>query len=100
MVSVKVGDSTKLARAMISKDGECVPFKDHVKLSDTGVKEWLKALENEMKNTLALLLRDAVSNTDDLPTTTREDAQVGLASEYPMNCVCFSYGGPLVVVYC
>lgn len=61
---------------MISKDGEFVSFKNRVKVSNTGVKEWLKALETEMKNTLALLLRDAVFDTDDLPTTSRQGAQV------------------------
>lgn len=60
---------------MISKDGEEVEFKTPVNVADNGVKEWLKALETEMRSTLALLLRQAVGATGDL-STSREDANV------------------------
>ena len=64
------------ALSMISKDGEVVDFKTPVNVSKSGVKEWLKALETEMRATLALLLREAVESTGDLANTSREDAQV------------------------
>lgn len=62
---------------MISKDGEEVAFKTPVSIADSGVKEWLKGLETEMRSTLALLLREAVGATGDL-STSREDANVSL----------------------
>lgn len=55
---------------MISKDGEEVDFKTPVPVADNGVKDWLKALETEMRTTLAVLLREAVGATGDLSTTT------------------------------
>lgn len=60
---------------MISKDGEEVPFKTPFPVADSGVKEWLKYLETEMRSTLALLLREAVGATGDL-STSKEDAAV------------------------
>lgn len=58
--------------AMLSKDGEVVPFHNPIVVPQGGsVKEWLKAMENEMKNTLARLLEEAVS----------EDSSAGLASD-------------------
>jgi dynein heavy chain 1 len=57
--------------AMVSKDGEVVPFHESIVISQgTNVKEWLKSMESGMKDTLALLLEEAVS----------EDASAGLAS--------------------
>lgn len=58
------------ALSMISKDGEEVEFKTPVHVADNGVKDWLKALETEMRSTLALLLREAVGATGDLSTLT------------------------------
>jgi dynein heavy chain 1 len=48
--------------AMVSKDGEVVPFDQPVDVTkDMAVKDWLKQLEERMKSTLALLLEQAVS---------------------------------------
>lgn len=48
--------------AMVSKDGEVVPFHEPIDITaQTNVKEWLKALEDGMRMTLALLLEKAVS---------------------------------------
>ena len=48
--------------AMISKDGEVVPFNEPIAIMHgTSVKEWLKELEANMKKTLALLLEQAVA---------------------------------------
>ena len=56
--------------AMLSKDGEVVPFHEPISIMHgTSVKEWLKQVEEKMKNTLALLLEQAVS----------EDASSGLS---------------------
>lgn len=63
---------------MVSKDGEEVPFKTPVRVANAGVKEWLKAIEGEMRRTLALLLGEAVGSTGDLATTSRDDAHVGV----------------------
>eukprot|EP00752_Nemacystus_decipiens_P018097 g16229.t1 len=65
------------ALSMISKDGEEVAFKKPFAVADSGVKEWLKALENEMRSTLAVLLREAVGVTGDL-STSKEDAGVSV----------------------
>lgn len=66
---------------MISKDGEEVAFKRPFPVADSGVKEWLKALETEMRSTLALLLREAVGATGDL-STSKEDAGVSVRLHY------------------
>lgn len=56
--------------AMLSKDGEVVPFHEPISIMHgTSVKEWLKETEEKMKNTLALLLEQAVS----------EDASAGFS---------------------
>lgn len=47
--------------AMVSKDGEVVPFHKPIDIGDqTNVKDWLKELETGMQTTLALLLEEAV----------------------------------------
>jgi dynein heavy chain 1, cytosolic len=47
--------------AMISKDGETVEFNEPIDINEnTNVKDWLKALEDRMHSTLALLLEKAV----------------------------------------
>eukprot|EP00934_Nitzschia_sp_Nitz4_P009291 Nitzschia sp. Nitz4//scaffold6_size259037//29898//42524//NITZ4_001045-RA/size259037-augustus-gene-0.315-mRNA-1//-1//CDS//3329556806//9281//frame0 len=56
--------------AMVSKDGEVVPFNTPITIMQgTSVKQWLKEMEEQMKNTLALLLEQAVA----------EDASSGLS---------------------
>lgn len=48
--------------AMISKDGEVVPFNEPIPVAhNMTVKHWLKEIESKMKATLAMLLEDAVS---------------------------------------
>lgn len=48
--------------AMVSKDGEVVPFHEPIDITDqTIVKDWLKCLEDRMQTTLALLLERAVN---------------------------------------
>ena len=48
--------------AMVSKDGEVVPFNEPIDITaQTNVKDWLKSLEDRMHTTLALLLEQAVS---------------------------------------
>lgn len=47
--------------AMVSKDGEIVPLHSPIDITaQTNVKDWLKALERGMQDTLALLLEQAV----------------------------------------
>jgi dynein heavy chain 1, cytosolic len=49
--------------AMVSKEGEEVPIKDVITFTPaTGVKEWLKRLEDQMRGTLAHLLQVAVED--------------------------------------
>lgn len=56
--------------AMVSKDGEVVPFNEPIAIMQgSSVKQWLKELEEKMKLTLALLLEQAVE----------EDASSGLS---------------------
>lgn len=48
--------------AMVSKDGEVVPFSQPIDVTkQMSVKGWLKTLEERMQSTLALLLEQAVS---------------------------------------
>jgi dynein heavy chain 1, cytosolic len=48
--------------AMVSKDGEIVPFHKPIEVKkQMGVKDWLKQLEERMQSTLALLLEQAVA---------------------------------------
>ncbi|KNC52645.1 cytoplasmic dynein [Thecamonas trahens ATCC 50062] len=54
-------DAPSLIRGMMSKEGEVVPFAAPVDAATMPkINEWLSALEAEMKNSLALLLTDAV----------------------------------------
>eukprot|EP00980_Cylindrotheca_fusiformis_P017635 scaffold5529_cov117-Cylindrotheca_fusiformis.AAC.12 len=56
--------------AMVSKDGEVVPFNEPIAvMQGSSVKKWLTELEEKMKMTLALLLEQAVA----------EDASSGLS---------------------
>lgn len=60
--------------AMVSKDGEVVPFHQPIDVKkQMGVKDWLKQLEERMQSTLALLLEQAVSED--------KSSEVSLASE-------------------
>jgi dynein heavy chain 1, cytosolic len=85
--------------AMVSKDGEVVPFDDPIDVTEqTNVKDWLKLLESRMQSTLAGLLDLAVtedgftaggtlnddSKTQFLEWTTKFPAQV-------RQFVCFVY---------
>ncbi|KAL3939676.1 MAG: hypothetical protein SGBAC_005637 [Bacillariaceae sp.] len=64
-------DMTARLDAMVSKDGEMVPFNEPIEIMQgASVKKWLSELEEKMKLTLALLLEQAVS----------EDASSGLSS--------------------
>lgn len=73
--------------AMLSKDGEVVEFHEPIVISQgTSVKEWLKEMEEQMKNTLALLLEQAVSEdaSPELDTTDESKAKfVGWATKFP-----------------
>jgi hypothetical protein len=49
-------DTLAFLDAMVSKDGEIVPFHEPIKiLHGTSVNVWLKEVESQMKNTLATL---------------------------------------------
>lgn len=55
-------DAVARLDAMASKDGEVVPFHEPITIKQgMSVKEWLKEMEEQMKNTLALLLEQAVA---------------------------------------
>jgi dynein heavy chain 1 len=56
--------------AMISKDGEKVPFDKSITVTNKmNVKDWLKDLENSMHSTLAKLLDDAVTAVQSTQTS-------------------------------
>jgi dynein heavy chain 1 len=62
--------------AMISKDGECVPFTKPIDITKgMSVNEWLKQLESQMKLTLSHLLEQAVS--EDNSSENRESGEEG-----------------------
>lgn len=63
--------------AMISKDGEVVPFyKPILVKKHMGVKEWLKQLEERMQSTLALLLEQAVQeDSSSMVSTASEEGK-------------------------
>jgi dynein heavy chain 1 len=55
-------DTIAILEAMVSKDGEIVPFHEPISVKHgTSVKVWLTEMETKMKNTLALLLEQAIS---------------------------------------
>jgi dynein heavy chain 1 len=61
--------------AMVSKDGEIVPFHKPIDIfSQTNVKDWLKELESCMQTTLALLLEKAVDEDAFSADDKRDDA--------------------------
>jgi dynein heavy chain 1, cytosolic len=56
------GVKTRL-EAMVSKDGEVVPLNRPIDVgTDSNVKDWLKAFESGMQETLAILLEQAVES--------------------------------------
>ena len=63
--------------AMVSKDGEVVPFHEPIDIArDMSVKDWLKQLEDRMHSTLALLLEEAVSeDASSKEATTSEEGK-------------------------
>lgn len=74
--------------AMISKEGEVVPFVKPIDITKgMGVNEWLKQLESQMKSTLAYLLEQAV--TEDNSSGNKdageqgEEAFVTWATKFP-----------------
>lgn len=75
-------DTLAVLDAMVSKDGEVVPFHEPITIRNvTNVKEWLKEVESKMKNTLALLLEQAI--TEDKAESSDNDAFVNWASKFP-----------------
>jgi dynein heavy chain 1 len=74
--------------AMVSKDGEVVPFHEPIDVSKhMSVKDWLKQLEDRMHSTLALLLEEAVSeDASSKDATTTEEGKktfVNWATKFP-----------------
>ena len=71
--------------AMVSKDGEVVPFHEPIAIMNgVSVKQWLKELEDKMKNTLAILLEQAVA--EDAGFTKGEEGKVAFvnwATKFP-----------------
>jgi dynein heavy chain 1 len=75
-------DTIAILDAMVSKDGEVVPFNEPIKiLHGTSVKSWLKEMETKMKTTLALLLEQAVS--EDKAGSSDKEAFVQWATKFP-----------------
>ena len=74
--------------AMVSKDGEVVPFIKPVDIAKSmSVNDWLKDLENQMKFTLAHLLEEAVNGDRSNDNTNEgeegEERFVTWATKYP-----------------
>jgi dynein heavy chain 1 len=68
--------------AMVSKDGEIVPFHEPITImQNSNVKDWLKEIESKMKNTLALLLEQAIN--EDKTDATDKDVFVNWATKFP-----------------
>lgn len=70
--------------AMVSKDGEVVPFCQPIDVErNMSVKDWLQQLEDRMKNTLALLLDQAVKEDSFSQDTDGGRAFVDWATKFP-----------------
>jgi dynein heavy chain 1 len=70
--------------AMVSKDGEVVPFFKPIDVErNMSVKDWLQQLEDRMKNTLALLLDQAVTEDNFSQSTDGGRAFVDWATKFP-----------------
>ena len=81
-------DTLAVLDAMVSKDGEIVPFHEPIKiLHGTSVKVWLKEMETKMKQTLALLLESAVAEDTADNTTKDKEVFVNWATKYPAQCM-------------
>ncbi|KAI9031438.1 dynein heavy chain [Hyaloraphidium curvatum] len=63
VANILVSDEGDSILGMGSREGEVIQFRAPIKLKNySRINEWLSALESEMRNTLALLLTDAVSD--------------------------------------
>jgi dynein heavy chain 1 len=74
--------------AMLSKDGEIVPFHEPIDIGpQSNVKEWLKTLETRMQTTLALLLEQAVSEdvfaAGDILSDDMKSTFIGWTTKFP-----------------
>jgi len=70
--------------AMVSKDGEVVKMNNSIEVSkNTTAKVWLKKLEDEMHNTLATLLLEAVNEDASTSSNNSGDKFVEWGKKYP-----------------
>jgi dynein heavy chain 1, cytosolic len=75
-------DTLAVLDAMVSKDGEVVPFHEAISiLHGTGVNLWLREVESKMKTTLAMLLESAVS--EDVSEASDMATFVNWATKFP-----------------
>jgi dynein heavy chain 1 len=58
--SLQIGENHHLITGMISREGETVQFVNSVNIEKMSIQAWLKALDDEMRNTLATLTQEAL----------------------------------------
>lgn len=80
-------DSQVMITTMISKEGEEVGLREPVVFAPakTAVRDWLQALESEMRETLSHLLADAIKDVDGKDE--QEEGFVSWVESYPTQVV-------------
>jgi dynein heavy chain 1 len=81
-------ESTNVILGMSSIEGETVMFMNPINVKEHGtIDSWLKALENEMKNTLASLLQTALETLDKIKTEANDETLLAWLDQYPAQLV-------------
>ena len=79
-------DETKIISGMNSREGEVVPFTNIISLKEgPKIHEWLTAVENEMRKTLATLLAEAVDKLNE--ASQNKDSYLAWIDKYPAQLV-------------
>ncbi|RLN69358.1 hypothetical protein BBJ29_000235 [Phytophthora kernoviae] len=83
--SLEMDNNTGVILGMASREGEVVRFKESVKTAeDTRINVWLSKVEEQMRQTLSLLLEEAVRS---YPTDDNADTYLKWVSEFPAQVV-------------
>lgn len=73
---------------MASSEAETVPFKKSIPIKENAkINEWLAAVEDEMKSTLALLLQESYTDAVALGETPSTEAYLAWIDKYPTQLV-------------
>nr|CDI53148.1 cytoplasmic dynein heavy chain 1 [Melanopsichium pennsylvanicum 4] len=91
IATVELDDGAGLLTAMVSREGELVPFRTPISLKDyPKINDWLARIENEMRISLAELLSEAAAELESFYTSTASltsESFLAWTAKYPAQLV-------------